>query len=157
MKSLDRFRLHINCLGLLLVGCSSSADPEKPSAAVSMPPQVSEEPPLDSQEHNFGTILAEGQILTHVFKLANASAKPMRVVNAVAQAPCCSRFESVPRVVPAYSDAPIKVNLKAGAVSAEKVVTFSLRPIHLPPPCTGSHSERAYLVRASSCPVTTIA
>ncbi len=42
------------------------------------------------EEFDFGTVLAQGQVLRHEFTLTNPTNQPMRVLKATALTPCCS-------------------------------------------------------------------
>jgi hypothetical protein len=52
------------------------------------------------QEHDFGVVLADAQLLRHEFTLENSSGKPIQVLRAAALRPCCSAIGPLPQTIP---------------------------------------------------------
>ncbi len=79
-----------------------------------------------SEEHDLGVVLAEGQTLRHEFTLENPTDRPVRLLRAAAQVPCCSAVESLPGSVPARGEVKVPVVLKPGYQSGLKAVSFTV-------------------------------
>lgn len=75
---------------------------------------------------DFGSVLAQDQILRHEFTLRNLSARPVRLLGSEAQVPCCSAIEPIPPVIPAGREVRVGVTLKAGRKAEQKRIGFEV-------------------------------
>lgn len=113
------------CLALAMIlasGCgTSSSVSDEELAALLAPPE-----PTGSRElvHDFGPILAHGQTLRHEFTLANPTDRPLKIVSAQAQTPCCSAVGPHPEMIPPGGTATLPVLLKPGSQSGRKRFRF---------------------------------
>ena len=78
------------------------------------------------QEHDFGTVLAQGQVLRHDFTIRNPSDRAIRLVRGTAFTSCCSAVGPLPDMIPPSGDVKIPVVLKAGFKSEPKRVEFAV-------------------------------
>ncbi len=75
-------------------------------------------------EFDFGTVLASGQTLEHRFRITNPGSRPVRLLKAEAQTPCCSSIGPLPESIPAGGSAEFPVQLKAGFLTGLQRVNF---------------------------------
>jgi len=124
--SAQRVALPLIALAILLAGCwSSKRDLVEEASAVDR--LVGNDPTSSlEQDHEFGTVLAAGQLLAHQFTITNPTGKPIQLLSGKALTPCCSSIGPIPRVTPPYGEAKIPVALKAGYESDDKRVVFTV-------------------------------
>lgn len=79
------------------------------------------------ETHDFGTILAQGQQLTHNFVINNPGTQPRRIVGALALTSCCSSIGPLPESIPPGGRVSVPAILKAGHRSTPKRVEFVVR------------------------------
>jgi len=104
-------------------GCSTTVKEPDLSAILSRPDYDGDGESPD-RKFDFGTVLAHGQSLRHEFKIFNPSDLPIRLVNAIASAPCCSAVGTLPPSIPPHGAVAVPVALKAGYESSPKHVRF---------------------------------
>lgn len=113
-------------LPLILAGCSTSSREPEPDLT-SVVNTVSREglprsPVL--REFDFGSVLAHGQILDHVFMIANPTRRPIRLLKAEARTPCCSEIGPLPEWISPEGEAQVPITFKPGYQSGRKRVEF---------------------------------
>ena len=119
--------LHCIALTLLASGCSTKPDQDPELSAILGDLASGSDSSLSSvQEHDFGTVLAQGQTLQHKFLLKNATKTPIRLVRGTALTPCCSAIGPLPESIPPQGVQEIPVTLKTGYQSEAKRVAFAI-------------------------------
>jgi hypothetical protein len=78
-------------------------------------------------EHDFGPVLARGQELHHEFLLRNPTDRPIRLLDARANTPCCSAVGQRPEVIPPGGTAALPVVFRPGTQTTRKRVTFAVQ------------------------------
>jgi hypothetical protein len=77
--------------------------------------------------HDFGTRLATGQTLSHVFTLSNPSRAPIQLISAEPLTPCCSTIGRFAGAIPSGGTVELPVTLTLGQSSERKTVSFLVR------------------------------
>jgi len=109
-------------LVIAVAGCSGSANEADVSAILEGPSQTPERGGGPGFEvHDFGPVLARGQILRHRFEFTNSTKRAIRLTGATATTPCCSQMGPIPEgpIAPGGLCA-IPVALKAVAEQRDK-------------------------------------
>ncbi len=109
------------------LGCTSSEqEPDSKTRALlaTLGPKETRSSPRALETHDFGTVLAQGQNLTHSFILKNPSASPRRILGAMALTPCCSSIGPLPQSIPPGGQVSVPTILKASPQSGYKRVEF---------------------------------
>lgn len=76
-------------------------------------------------EHDFGVVLADGQLLRHSFTFKNNLNKQMNIKNVLASTPCCSDIESVALTsLPPGAETLISVTFRVGVKTERRRVQF---------------------------------
>lgn len=78
-------------LAIAVTGCSGSA-PEADVAAILDGLTPSSGGATAIEDHDFGPVLARGQVLRHHFTFTNTTKRPIRLTGATAMTPCCSHI-----------------------------------------------------------------
>jgi hypothetical protein len=80
-------------------------------------------------EHDFGTVLADGQRLTHTFAITNTTDRPITFGTPIVFSPCCSSMGPVPDELPARGAAAVAVSFHtaSGVRKARSGVPARLR------------------------------
>ena len=120
--------LALPCLALtiFLGGCSSSSGDSEDEALLVDRATGAVSNATALQEHDFGTVLAQGQVLRHEFTIKNPSDRAIRLVRGTAFTSCCSAVGPLPDLIPASGEVKIPVVLKAGFKSEPKRVEFAV-------------------------------
>lgn len=109
-----------------LSGCATRS----PDPAIIPPPDdaTRESAPAAERlhDHDFGSVLAQGQLLRHEFNLANPTRHPIRVLKASSSAPCCSSIDPLPRLIAPHSTVPVKIALRTENKSGLLRVAFGV-------------------------------
>ncbi len=76
--------------------------------------------------HDFGSIISDGEILSHTFRFRNSSGRVLKVVETFVAKPCCSGFGEIASTVSPYGFLDIPIFMKTlgyeGPVEASFVV-----------------------------------
>ena len=81
---------------------------------------------LANREHNFGTVLAHGQVLEYQFALKNRSERLIRLLHGTALTPCCSSIGPLPSPVPPWGDVRIPAVIRPGYQAGFKRAEFQV-------------------------------
>ena len=120
----------LHCIALLAIftGCAPRSTETEADVnallATASTDQDSGAAGLGVTEHNFGSILARGQTLSHDFRLINHSRKTVRLSNATALTPCCSAVGPWPQSIPPGGESKFPIVLKSGLQTGRKYVRF---------------------------------
>jgi hypothetical protein len=112
-------------LTILVFGCERSA-PEVDLSTILGNRDVGVESLASDQEHDLGTILAQGQSLSYEFTVRNATERPIRLLRGTALTPCCSAVGPLPELIPPMGETKIPVIFKPGYHSGAKRVAFTV-------------------------------
>ena len=96
-------------LAILVVGCAPSPTSPPPAPAV----RVNEPWVTSSVQDDLGLVVANGQTISHVFRLDNPTSRPIRILQARARDPGCSSIDHVPETIPPKGHAELKVSVRA--------------------------------------------
>ena len=77
-------------------------------------------------EHDFGTILSNGQELRHTFRLKNPTDRPIALRNQIAYKPCCSAITSLPKSILPRGEAEVSLALNSRGQSGPGYVKFTV-------------------------------
>jgi hypothetical protein len=110
---------------ILVTGCAPPGEPAPGLGGQrSRPGAVRDDAGDSGRFHDFGPVLATGQTLSHTFRLRNASARPLAIRGARAQAPCCSAIGPVPDSVPVGGEVAVPVRFEPGFQAGPRQVSF---------------------------------
>lgn len=112
----------------LCVGCGSSATLSEADVLAIVRPETA--PPgkagWTEYEHDFGSVVGDGQILRREFVLTNTLDRPLDVGKASALTPCCSTIAPIASPVPSGESVSIATALMLGRQSGRRQVDFVL-------------------------------
>ncbi len=95
---------------------------------------------------DFGDVLSKNDPLTHSFQVRNPTDRPVKVLDAVALVPCCSKFVTVPDSVASGGCVSFAMELRPGPQSGPKVARFTVRTDDRP------GSELVFTLKANFIP-----
>lgn len=81
---------------------------------------------IGETEHDFGLVLARGEVLKHDFALRNPTDRPIRLLEAQAFTPCCSSIGPLPPLIGPGEAVHVPAVFRTGRESVRKRVEFAV-------------------------------